>query len=110
MYPVVLDARLTPPREFHERDEAGCVPAVIRNIPYSGGSRGGDDDATGEEKKECDGGGARTDGDQWPAVRRWGLDALAADPRLSDDQEKRLRSRERSRKIFEREIKREIKR
>ena len=60
MYPVVLDARLTPPREFHEMDEAGCVPAVIRNIPYSGGSRGGDDDATGEEKRECDGGGART--------------------------------------------------
>mmetsp|Transcript_22220 Transcript_22220/g.46473 ORF Transcript_22220/g.46473 Transcript_22220/m.46473 type:complete len:554 (+) Transcript_22220:602-2263(+) len=115
MYPVVLDASETPPREFHERYEAKCIPVVIRNVPYGGAMKPStdygvkdddshqsnntrDDDAMEEEKKECDCTGGSfhqtySNGQQqrqqpnegeWPAVRRWAIDALATDPQLSE--------------------------
>ena len=80
VYPIVLDAAITPPKEFHERYEAKCIPVVIRNIPYgassscssyesengNGSSRSSShhyrnnnnsndgDHSMEEEKKECD--------------------------------------------------------
>ena len=104
-YPVVLDAARTPPREFHAQYEAQCVPVVIRDVPYGAsvsrndaanndGNRDGDGDVNmEEEKKECDGHGnnSRASGannnsnnGEWPAVRRWTLDALSRDPHLAD--------------------------
>ncbi len=102
MYPVVLDANLTSPKEFHERYEAKCIPVVIRNIPYGGSTSNsnlqannhdnGDlgDDVMEEEKKDCDSivsqacNSQQSNGKEWPAVRRWKLDALSVDPQLSE--------------------------
>lgn len=103
MYPVVLDSNRTPPKEFHERYEAKCIPVVIRNIPcgattanqndmdglHSPQSNRNFDDAMEEEKKECDLSSRRGHptyyiNNEWPAVRRWALDALATDPQLSE--------------------------
>lgn len=90
LYPVVLDANRIPPREFHERYEAKCIPVVIRDVPYGASTNnpsaeGSLDGAMEEEKKECDGngGGRPARAGEWPAVRRWSLDALATDPQLS---------------------------
>ena len=102
MYPVVLDAAATPPREFHERYEAKCIPVVIRNIPYGTGTsndavdQGGDHDIMmeGEEKKECcDYANNQNNNDrslgysksrEWPAIHRWKFDALFTDSDLSE--------------------------
>ena len=115
MYPVVLEASEVPPEEFHERYEAECIPAVIRNIPYGATCSNNDNDRNDgtnnhnprrrssycddgdvmmdeeEEKKECDNSGhsrhhdnVNNNGREWPAVRRWKLDALAIDPDLSN--------------------------
>eukprot|EP00584_Thalassiosira_punctigera_P014643 CAMPEP_0172549456 /NCGR_PEP_ID=MMETSP1067-20121228/18544_1 /TAXON_ID=265564 ORGANISM="Thalassiosira punctigera, Strain Tpunct2005C2" /NCGR_SAMPLE_ID=MMETSP1067 /ASSEMBLY_ACC=CAM_ASM_000444 /LENGTH=543 /DNA_ID=CAMNT_0013336847 /DNA_START=193 /DNA_END=1824 /DNA_ORIENTATION=+ len=102
MYPVVLDANLTSPKEFHERYEAKCIPVVIRNIPYGGSTSNsnlqannhdnGDlgDDVMEEEKKDCDSivsqacNSQQPNGKEWPAVRRWKLDVLSVDPQLSE--------------------------
>ena len=103
MYPVVLDASQTSPREFHERYEAKCIPVVIRNVPHgassSNASRINRDDHNDmmmmeEEKKECDGHHQTYNSDshtyqtnnnnkEWPAIHRWAFDALAIDPQLS---------------------------
>ncbi|KAL3823176.1 hypothetical protein ACHAXA_010060 [Cyclostephanos tholiformis] len=63
MYPVVLDASLLSPREFHERYESRRIPVVIRGILDGMDDGGGDaacrrdhdNDDGGEEKKECHG-------------------------------------------------------
>ena len=103
MYPVVLDASQTSPREFHERYEAKCIPVVIRNVPHgassSNASRINRDDHNDmmmmeEEKKECDGHHqtynsnshtyqTNNNNKEWPAIHRWAFDALAIDPQLS---------------------------
>ena len=104
MYPIVLDAATTPPKEFHERYEAKCIPVVIRNIPYGAScssssssvdnDRGGESDDNmmmeEEEKKECDTNSQHRrhrnydKSKEWPAVKRWALDALSTDSDLSD--------------------------
>jgi len=105
MYPIVLDAATTPPKEFHERYEAKCIPVVIRNIPYgascssnslsSNGSRGREEyNGMEEEKKECDNTPPNNHQQQnnnnydkskiWPAVTKWDLQTLATDPDLSE--------------------------
>ncbi|KAK1744272.1 JmjC domain-containing protein [Skeletonema marinoi] len=38
MYPIVLDAKDTPPEVFHEQYEAKVIPCVIRNVPYGDSS------------------------------------------------------------------------
>lgn len=96
MYPIVLDAAQTPPKEFHERYEAKCIPVVIRNVPY--GARAttyrDDDMMMEEEKKDCDGQHHHTSKDnnnhhteqttkEWPAVHQWAFNALSTDPVLS---------------------------
>eukprot|EP00571_Detonula_confervacea_P015328 CAMPEP_0172301134 /NCGR_PEP_ID=MMETSP1058-20130122/3083_1 /TAXON_ID=83371 /ORGANISM="Detonula confervacea, Strain CCMP 353" /LENGTH=512 /DNA_ID=CAMNT_0013011149 /DNA_START=156 /DNA_END=1694 /DNA_ORIENTATION=+ len=99
MYPIVLDAAQTPPKEFHERYEAKCIPVVIRNVPYGvrnatsathGNNRDGDM-MMEEEKKECDGRHHNSINNhhhtaqtkEWPAVHLWKFNALSTDSDLS---------------------------
>ena len=111
MYPVVLDAYVTTPQEFHDKYEANIIPVVIRNIPYgatatataltsssgNGKNKSVRDneqcyDDFREEKKEYDTHHNHQQQRQekqqqqhlkpWPALRRWSLSNLATDPHL----------------------------
>ena len=89
MYPVVLEAKDTPPEVFHEQYEANVIPCVIRNIPYGISSSNDDDNNMTtfvEEKKDCDDSAASPPRIQkeWPAVHRWSLDKLINDPDLAE--------------------------
>ena len=96
MYPIVLDAKDTPPEIFHEQYEAKIVPCVIRNIPYGYGdssstNNGNITSTFDEEKKDCDDniGAANSNypsrsRKEWPAVHRWSLDKLINDPELAE--------------------------
>mmetsp|Transcript_404 Transcript_404/g.730 ORF Transcript_404/g.730 Transcript_404/m.730 type:complete len:488 (+) Transcript_404:114-1577(+) len=88
MYPIVLDAKDTPPELFHEQYEAKVIPCVIRNIPYGdSSSMNGNRFTFDEEKKDCDDNSAVPPPrilKEWPAVHRWSLDKLINDPDLAE--------------------------
>mmetsp|Transcript_11297 Transcript_11297/g.24094 ORF Transcript_11297/g.24094 Transcript_11297/m.24094 type:complete len:608 (-) Transcript_11297:276-2099(-) len=57
MVPVVLDACETPPKIFHERYEAKCIPVVIRNVPNGGNaSLNSSNNGEGSDVQSCEGG------------------------------------------------------
>lgn len=93
--PARLDAKVTSPKEFHEKYEAKSIPCVITNIPQGydipSPPRSKDGQTLNNDKYAS--------AHRWRALDRWTLDNLQDDPDLreralkcgEDDDEKSIR-------------------